>query len=398
MSQQLISRNADLKRLRDEGFDVGIVSNHLVVKHVPYVNSTREVRLGVLVSTLELSGDKTNRPGQHVAMFCGEHPCKADGTKLDAIAHNTSRQQIAPDLVVEHSFSSKPAGGYTDYHHKMSTYSAIISGPARAIDPTVTAQPHLPVSTTTDDSVFMYLDTASSRAGIVATTDTLRVPKVAIIGLGGTGAYVLDLIAKTPIAEIHLFDGDSFLSHNAFRAPGAASIEQLRERPAKVDYFKDAYSALRRGIVAHACYIDELNLQLLDGMHSVFLCMDGSPTKKHIVAYLESAGSLFIDAGMGIELVDGALSGILRVTTSTPSHRSHVHEKRRISFARAADNAYDSNIQVADLNALNACLAVVKWKKLLGFYKDLDQEHHCLYTVDGNHLLNEDTPCENAHN
>jgi hypothetical protein len=43
-----------------------------------------------------------------------------------------------------------------------------------------------------------------------------------------------------------------------------------------------------------------------------------------------------------------------------------------------------------DLNALNACLAVIRWKRLYGFYRDLEGEHHSLYTIDGNHLLNED--------
>ena len=51
---------------------------------------------------------------------------------------------------------------------------------------------------------------------------------------------------------------------------------------------------------------------------------------------------------------------------------------------------YASNIQVADLNALNACLAVVKWKKLRGFYRDLESEHHSTYTTDGSMLLNGD--------
>ena len=37
-------------------------------------------------------------------------------------------------------------------------------------------------------------------------------------------------------------------------------------------------------------------------------------------------------------------------------------------------------------------LAVIKWKKLFGFYLDLDDEHHCTYTLDGNMLLNEDKP------
>ena len=39
---------------------------------------------------------------------------------------------------------------------------------------------------------------------------------------------------------------------------------------------------------------------------------------------------------------------------------------------------------------LNAALAVVKFKKLCGFYADLEKEHYSLFNVDGNHLLNED--------
>ncbi len=93
---------------------------------------------------------------------------------------------------------------------------------------------------------------------------------------------------------------------------------------------------------------------------------------------------------MGLELDDGSLGGILRVTASTPEKRDHVRG-RRISFAGGGEkDIYASNIQVADLNALNAVLAVVKWKKLRGFYRDLEREHHCTYTTDGNMLLNGD--------
>jgi hypothetical protein len=43
---------------------------------------------------------------------------------------------------------------------------------------------------------------------------------------------------------------------------------------------------------------------------------------------------------------------------------------------------------VADLNAINATLVVIKWKKIRGFYRDLEREHHCTYTTDGNMLIN----------
>lgn len=77
------------------------------------------------------------------------------------------------------------------------------------------------------------------------------------------------------------------------------------------------------------------------------------------------------------------------MTASTPQKRDHVPQ--RISFVGGGvEDIYASNIQVADLNALNAVLAVVKWKKIRGFYRDLEHEHHCTYTTDGNMLINGD--------
>lgn len=100
----------------------------------------------------------------------------------------------------------------------------------------------------------------------------------------------------------------------------------------------------------------------------------------------------FIDVGMGILVCDTSLTGLLRVTTSVPGQRNHVHERQRIPFADSdEDNAYASNIQIAELNALNASLAVVRFKKVYGFYVDLEREHHSVYQLDGNVLTNEDT-------
>lgn len=79
------------------------------------------------------------------------------------------------------------------------------------------------------------------------------------------------------------------------------------------------------------------------------------------------------------------------MTTSTPATRDTVGAHARIPLAGGgAKDVYASNIQVADLNALNAVMAVIKWKKLCGFYCDLEREHHSTYTLDGNMLLNED--------
>ena len=45
---------------------------------------------------------------------------------------------------------------------------------------------------------------------------------------------------------------------------------------------------------------------------------------------------------------------------------------------------------MAELNALNAALAVIRWKKLRGIYQDLTQEGDCGYVLDGNRIINRD--------
>lgn len=387
MSQQLISRSPDLKRLRDEGYDVALVSGYLILRNVPYVNGAKEVLLGVLVSELSMSGDITAKPANHVAMFAGEAPCDRDGYVLNKIINGSAHQVLAEDLSIDHTLSSKPPNGYTDYHEKMATYAGMLAGPASAIDPSATARVFPVVADDEGSSVFNYLDTASSRAQIVPISAKLGAEAVAIVGLGGTGAYVLDLLAKTPVREIHLFDDDTLLQHNAFRSPGAPSINDLRAAPSKVDYFADRYSAMHRGIIPHGYRLDHSNAQDLARMEFVFLAIDGSESKEGLLENLSELEVPFIDVGMGLYEIDGCLGGQVRVTTCTPEHP----DMRHIPLGSAGGNdLYDRNIQVADLNCLNASLAVVRWKKLCGFYSDLEREHNGIYVIDGNTITNED--------
>ena len=389
MLQGPFSLSPDLKRLRDEGYFVQIRGGFLIMREVPYVNAQRKVQTGSLISSLTLAGDVTRPPDTHVVHFDGDYPCGANGAQIRQISHHSGDMDLGSGLTAKHSFSSKPANGYADYYHKMTTYAAILSGPAEVLNPDATPRAFR-VPEDEEDSVFNYIETASDRVGIGPLTERLATEKVAIIGLGGTGSYVLDLVAKTPVQEIRLFDGDEFLQHNAFRAPSAPSINELREAPKKVDYLKGIYSKMHRRVVAYSEPINAENVDLLDGITFAFISMDPGEAKRSVVEKLETLGLPFVDVGMGLELVNGSLGGILRVTASTPGKRDHI--QGRISFADGEeDDIYSSNIQVADLNALNAAMAVIKWKKIRGFYRDLEGEHHSTYTTDGNMLLNCDT-------
>lgn len=391
MSARLVSLNPDLKRLRDEGYEVEVSSSGFVLLHnVPYVNSRRQVARGTLASALTLAGERTVRPSSHTVLFTGEQPCHRDGTVITAIQHGQVHQQIAPGLISRYSFSNKPPGGYADHYQKLVRYVEILSHPAASIDPTASARTFKVVGSEDSDSVFAYLDTASSRVGIGQVVDKLRSQKIGIVGLGGTGAYVLDLVSKTPVAEIHLFDADDFLQHNAFRCPGAASLEELEARPKKVQYLKEKYSRMHRRILAHEFRVEESTIEALRDLTFVFVCIDNNQARRLILGELIRRGITFVDAGLGVHVVpeENSLVGIVRITTGSAAANGHVMSKA-IGGNDDVDEAYASNIQIAELNALNAALAVIAWKKRVGFYQDCKQEHHSTYSLNCNLLLSE---------
>jgi hypothetical protein len=116
-------RREDLRSLRP----------HLPSARWSYVNRQRQVKTGTLISSLAMAGDMTRPPDTHVVYCDGDYPCKADGTPIQAISHQSAKIDLGKGLTAQHTFSSKPAEGYRDYHQKMSTYAAILSGPATTL-------------------------------------------------------------------------------------------------------------------------------------------------------------------------------------------------------------------------------------------------------------------------
>lgn len=382
----LVAHSPDLSSLVDEGYDLEIRGENLLVHHVPYLNSAGEVAYCILVSELTTDGTKTTTPGRHEVWVVGEIPHDHEGHEAAIIA-DRDRFDYGGGLVASCRLSGKPHGRMPiDYHEKISNYVRILGDWARAKDPSATHKNHPPRATTAEESVFRYHDAATSRSGLSAVSAQLALDKIAIVGLGGTGSYILDLIAKTPVREIHLFDADILLAHNAFRAPGAASREELLESPTKVAYFANKYDAMRRHIVPHPIRIDADTVSELQSMDFVFLAMDAGPAKRAIVERLKYWQTPFVDSGMNVERIDNSLRGTVRVTTGQPGRYDHLDG--RLSYTDVNANEYDWNIQTADLNMLNAAMAVLKWKKLYGYYLDTTAEVNAQYAVARNKIFN----------
>lgn len=381
MSQQLINHSPDLKRLRDEGYEIEVRGGYLLIHQIPYVDQNRQIQFGVLVSTLHNIQD-------HVIFFTGNNPCEIDGTVISAIQHINTDSVLNNSITVNRSFSNKPLGGYPNYYEKIKRYADIISAPAKYLDSAVTEKTFKLITDSNNETVFQYIDTNSSRANIEFINAKLEGQKVAIIGLGGTGAYILDMVAKTPVKEIHLFDGDSFHQHNAFRSPGAASMNDLDENPRKAIYYQKLYSNMHKHIYVHDYYVKKENLIELDKMDYVFVCVDKNAARKMITDYLASVGTSFSDVGLGVNVIDNKLTGAIRVTSATRDKSDHL--PLRIFAEDSGNNEYATNIQIAELNALNAIFAILRWKKFYGIYSDLENEYHSSYTISTSKIFNED--------
>lgn len=385
---RLVRNSPDIAKLVNEGYAVRIHAGHLVIDDIPFATADRTVVRGSLICPLDLQGDKAARPSTHVMWF-SHLPYTYDGIEMTNLLHQRGPMQLAGDLTAACSSSMKAHGReYENYYDKVVAYSGLVTPHAQAIDPTAVLTTYRAVLSDEVDGVFRYLDTNSSRAGITALSEKLAILKIAIIGLGGTGSYLLDLLAKTPIIEIHLYDGDIFATHNSYRAPAAATVEELNAAIPKAIYHAARYEHLRRGIHPHVAYVTADNVNELLDMSFVFLAMDASVDKKVIVDALTDAGVPFIDTGVGVRHDPGGLAGLVRTTTSLPGQRDHICNDQLLSYELGDGAEYETNIQVAELNALAAALAVIAFKKRYGFYSDRENELHSLYRIDSNEMIN----------
>lgn len=391
MHSKLINPSLDIVQLRNNGYEVEIKENHLLIYNIPYFNNVRDVCKGVLVSKIELSNNQIIQTRDHTVFFIGDEPCDANGATLNTIINNSNTARLGQTIAINHMFSSKPKNGYKDYYHKMESYINMLTSHVQSIYPKETAKTFRVLKDSKSDTPFAYIDTNSTRSGIQFINDKLSNLKIGVIGLGGTGSYILDLIAKTSVSEIHLFDGDEFCQHNAFRSPGAALLEVLNQNLKKVDYQKDNYSNIHQGIICHSEYIGETNLNLLQDLDFVFVAIDRGLIKKLIFNYLEDKKISFIDCGIGVIKKDNSLLSSVRVNFSADGFREHIWNDR-ISFTDEDDekNLYSSNIQLCELNSLNACLAVMKWKQFYGIYHDVGNGYSSIYNSSVNEIINDD--------
>lgn len=390
MFQKLVSHNDDLARLVRRGYAVAFDSNCLIVRDIPYLDEKGQLAIGAFVAKLEFVDQERVIQTDHQVYFTGGVPYDVNGSPIGNLGGGPCRielSQTSSDVVVQRSFSNKPirTGRYEDFFHKIDTYVAIVSGPAIARYSEATPLTFRVVEGIVEDSVFKFHDTLTTRAGLGDLTPVFKDDIVAVIGTGGTGAYILDFLVKTPVREIRAFDHDAFHVHNAYRSPGR--LEERELGLSKADVYSGRYQNFRHGLSVRRTRIDGSSAAEFSGVTFAFVSVDKGSARAEIFDLLIGLGIPFIDVGMGLNRKQGPLSGMARVTYFAPDHAAEVRDMGLAQLADSPDDIYRDNIQISELNALNACLAVIRFKQLRGFYFESEPHFHLVFGIEDGRIV-----------
>jgi hypothetical protein len=391
------SRNPHLAPLRERAFAAAFDSNCLIIRDIPYLDAAGALQIGAIVAKLIFIDSDRVEQDDHQIYFAGSHPHQLDGTAIPNLGGGETSIQLSPaagDVAVQRSFSNKPMpkGKFDDFLEKVESYVSIISGPAIE---RFGATPHTfrVVETMESDSVFKFQDTLTSRAQIADLNAGFAGERVAVIGLGGTGAYLLDLLVRTPVPEVLGFDSDTYHVHTAFRSPGRLDPAELGSSKAEV--YDGRYENFRHGLRIQAAHIDESAAHHLDGVTFAFVCVDKGSSRAGIFDVLIARGIPFIDVGMGLNRKHGLLDGMMRATYFSAEDAASMRKRGLVELADTEDGLYRSNIQIGELNALNACLALIRYKQIRGFYHDTEATKHMLFGIGDMHIVRENFADEN---
>jgi hypothetical protein len=384
--QRLVSHNNDIRRLVEKGYAVGFDSNCLIVRDIPYLDSKLERQVGAIVTKLVFTDQEHVVQDDHQIFFAGSHPHNIDGSPIANLGGGPTSLALSPaaaDVVVQRQFSNKPVVngqkvGFPDFFAKIESYVGIISGPAMELhggDPYTFRV----VQKVSEDSVFKIHDTLTSRAEIAELSAKFKDDVIAVIGLGGTGAYLLDFLVKTPVKEIRGFDLDAFHVHNAFRSPGKLDENEFGRK--KVEVYQARYENFRYGLSLKAKFVDASCVADLEGVTFAFVCVDKGSSRAGIFDLLTAKKIPFIDVGMGLNRKNGPLNGMVRATLYSAEDAELVRSKGLSELSDRPDDLYRTNIQIGELNALNAALAIIRYKQLKGFYREMAPVFHLLFEV-----------------
>jgi hypothetical protein len=193
-----------------------------------------------------------------------------------------------------------------------------------------------------------------------------REPIPCLINSAGSYTYPtrksVRMTRATPDDKVHM--------HTIFRMPGFIPRPFGKK---KVAVLAQHYGQWHGGIEPIAERVNEHNIDRLSHFDFVFVSVDSGPSRRLIVDWLSSRGIPFVDCGMGLNRVLGGLNGTVRITGVDRQAYERTINTAYLPTTEAKEDEYRKQGQIAELNALNAAFAVVRFKQHLGVFAREDE-------------------------
>ena len=379
------SVDGSIQRLLAEGYALYRRGSYIVAA-ITYLDANGTPQSGLMVDTLNIdeNGKARVAPINHQMYFVGQQPYDEKGRILFGGA-GASNNPLFDGKTSSFYWSWKQLDSqrrmkdYSNLYEKFSDYITYVSGPAEAKFPNFKITPFDEVTSKEITCPFPFEDMNSAKANLLELDKLLEGDSIAIIGAGGTGSYIFDLVSKTKVGKIKLFDFDIFDLHNAFRIPGASTREELGQPKVKV--IEQRYKGWHSGTEVFELKLDSNSDDILEGITFAFLAVDKMGPRRELAKMLLKMGIPFIVVGMGIHHGNPGLTGMVDTTLIDENSASSLFEE--IAGEKLIDlpDEYQKNIQTVELNALNASMAVFMYKKYRGYYASGRPVHQASFTT-----------------
>ena len=208
--------------------------------------------------------------------------------------------------------------------------------------------------------------------------------RVAIVGLGGVGAWIADFVVKADPQEVHGWDYDCIEPKNILRMPGGLDPGAWIGRP-KAGWFQETYSLIHTNVHGHDVKVLPVNVQeVIEGTTFAFVVVDHADDRMMVCDALANAGIPFVVAGLSPVRKDKRVKVSMRIVTAhvgVSSWRDAIPQ-----VGQAGQDDYGS-LELPDVYSTAAGWAIQSWRKVRGQIWQ-EQREECLdYSANDQSLI-----------
>ena len=198
--------------------------------------------------------------------------------------------------------------------------------------------------------------------------------RVAIVGLGGVGAWLADFVVKADPREVHGWDYDCIEPKNLLRMPGGLDPNVWVGSP-KADWFQQTYSLIHTNVHGHNVKVLPENVQkVIEGTTFAFVAVDDADDRMMVCDALANARIPFVVAGLSPVRRDKRVRISMRIVAAhvgVSSWRDAIPQ-----VGQAGQEDYGS-LDLPDVYSIAAGWAIQSWRKMRGQFWQ-EQREECL--------------------